>query len=108
MKRVLSQEGATAKAQVVEISAMKEAVKALTAAAKPVGPCNYQFRMEDGIPKLLEINPRVSSSTSIRTKFGYNESAMCIGYYLEKRLPVQPEIRNGRAMRYITDWVVYE
>ena len=108
MKRTLSQEGATAKAQVVHIPEMRTAVERITAAAKPEGPCNYQFRIENGVPKLLEINPRVSASTSIRAKFGYNESAMCIEYYLEHRMPVQPEIRNGRAMRYITDWVVYE
>lgn len=108
LRRVLSQEGATAKAHVVDIPEMREAVHAMTRVAKPVGPCNFQFRMDGGIPKLLEINPRVSASTSIRAKFGFNESAMCIEYYLEKKVPKQSEIKKGHAMRYIVDWVITE
>lgn len=108
MRRVLSQAGATDKAEVVDIPELKEAVHALTAAACPIGPTNYQFRIEDGCAKLLEINPRVSASTSIRAKFGFNESEMCITYYLEHVLPVQEPIRRGRAMRYIVDYIDYE
>ena len=108
LRRVLSQAGATDKATVVDLPALTEAVRLLTAAAKPVGPCNYQFRIEGGKAKLLEINPRVSASTSIRAAFGFNESAMCVTYYLEGWLPESPKIRTGQAMRYIKDWVVFD
>ena len=108
MRRVLSQAGATDKAVVVDIPELKEAVHALTKKARPIGPTNYQFRIEDGLVKLLEINPRVSASTSIRAKFGFNESEMCITYYLEHTLPIQNPISHGRAMRYIVDWIVPE
>lgn len=30
--------------------------------------------------KMKEINPRISSSTSIRAAFGYNEAEMCVSY----------------------------
>jgi carbamoyl-phosphate synthase large subunit len=59
-------------------------------------------------PKLLEINPRISSSTSIRTAFGYNESAMAVEYFLEQRTPTQPLIRRGKAVRYTDEQIFYE
>jgi carbamoyl-phosphate synthase large subunit len=106
LRRVLSQAGATDKAVVVNEPALRSAVHDLTAVLKPVGPTNYQFRLENGEPKLLEINPRVSASTSIRAKFGFNESEMCITYYLEHEEPDPHPTESGRAMRYIVDWIV--
>ena len=108
LRRVLSQAGATDKPKVVNIPELRKAVHEITNKANPIGPTNYQFRLENGHAKLLEINPRVSASTSIRAKFGFNESEMCIDYYLEHRLPVQSKIINGKAMRYIVDWIVFE
>lgn len=108
LRRTLSQEGATAKAWVADDDAIEEAVERLTKAARPEGPCNYQFRTVNGQPQLLEINPRISSSTSIRSKFGYNEPAMCIEYYCEGRMPEVPEVKKGTALRYITDWVTVQ
>ncbi len=61
----------------------------------------------EGALKLLEINPRISSSTSIRTAFGYNECAMAVEYYLEGKTPKQPVIRPGRAVRYTEDLIFY-
>ncbi len=107
LKRRLSQEGATAKAEVmIKQPAIENATYLITRACKPVGPTNYQFRLHSGVPQLLEVNPRVSSSTSIRAKFGYNEAAMSIQYYLEHRRPDPQCVRYGRALRYITDWIV--
>ena len=72
---------------------------------RPIGPTNFQFRRHEGVLKLLEINPRVSSATSIRTAFGYNESAMAVEFYLDGKRPVQPAIRAGRAVRYLEDLI---
>ena len=109
MRRKLSQEGATAKAEVtLNNPYLEEASARITAALKPLGPTNYQFRLEGNRVYLLEINPRISSSISIRTKFGYNEADMCIDYFLEKRIPDTADIKRGRAVRYIKDWIVPE
>ena len=108
MRRTLSQEGATAKAEVVVVDEINAATEALTRAYSPVGPTNYQFRIENGRPFLLEINPRISSSISIRSKFGFNEAKMCIEYYLLGRRPDPAVIKKGRAVRYIKDWMVFE
>ncbi|EJN33181.1 ATP-grasp domain-containing protein [Pseudomonas sp. GM80] len=108
MQRYLSKEGATATARIVQIDSLDEVVERLCMLFKPIGPTNLQFR-RDGIEwKLLEINPRVSSTSSIRTAFGYNEAAMCVDFYLNGMTPAQPSIRTGFATRFIEDYVVYD
>ncbi|HEV7780584.1 MAG TPA: ATP-grasp domain-containing protein [Chitinophagaceae bacterium] len=108
LRRKLSKDGFTEKAEVVDIDTMGDTIKELCGLFKPVGPTNFQFRKQDGILKLLEINPRISSSTSIRTGFGYNESLMAVEYFLENKTPVQPVIKKGKAIRYTEDLFIYE
>lgn len=108
-KRRLSAEGATAKAQVcAHHKVLEQAVRELAINFKPVGPTNFQFRLEDNKAFLLEINPRISSSSSLRTKFGYNEIEKSIEYFLEKKKPCKSDIKMGHASRYIADYVVIE
>lgn len=108
MRRKLSKDGYTDWAETYELEGVDVTLKHLCSHFKPVGPTNFQFRRHDSQLKLLEINPRISSSTSIRAAFGYNESEMVINYYLENRIPVQPEIRKGKAVRYTEDFIFYE
>lgn len=108
LRRKLSKDGFTEKAEVVDEAEFSEAVRDLCKAFSPIGPTNFQFRKTDHGLKLLEINPRISSSTSIRAAFGYNESLMAVEMAIEKRMPVQPEIKRGRAVRYTEDLVFYE
>lgn len=108
LKRKLSRDGFTEKAEVVATDEFIGTISGLCKRFHPIGPTNFQLRKcEDGI-KLLEINPRISSSTSIRSAFGYNESAMVVDYFLEHRTPIQPEIKRGRAVRYIDEYIFYE
>jgi carbamoyl-phosphate synthase large subunit len=108
LRRKLSRDGFTEKAEVVNAAEFSEAVRDLCKAFSPIGPTNFQFRKTDHGLKLLEINPRISSSTSIRAAFGYNESLMAVEMVLENRMPVQPEIKRGRAVRYTEDFVFHE
>lgn len=86
LKRKLSKDGFTEKAIVVEDSKIIKAVYILCKHFEPIGPTNFQFRKcENGCIKLLEINPRISSSTSIRSAFGYNESIMSVDFFLIKK-----------------------
>lgn len=104
LKRHLSFEGSTLDAEVVRSEIIEESIRAITKVLKPIGPTNYQYRIENGKEYLLEINPRISSSTSIRCAFGFNEAEMAIDYYLygKKNSPI---IRNGKAVRYISDYI---
>ena len=108
LKRELSKEGFTDKAEVVMIDEMKEVLLLLCGLLKPIGPTNFQFRMHQGMLKLLEINPRISSSTSIRTAFGFNECLMGVEYFLENKKPAQPVITQGKAVRYIEDFIFFK
>ena len=108
LRRKLSRDGFTDRAEVVPTDPFMPAILQLCRHFQPLGPTNFQFRSAaDGI-KLLEINPRISSSTSIRSAFGYNESAMAVDYFLGGKIPVQPPIRRGKAVRYTDEHIFYE
>lgn len=105
-RRKLSVAGNTQYAEVVDHPVLAAAVEQLAAIFKPVGPTNYQFRMAGDVPYLLEINPRFSSSTSLRAAFGYNEAALAVQFYLMGEVPDAPTISRGRGWRYYEDLVV--
>lgn len=108
-QRKLASDGSTAKAWVYQDDSLDDVVARLCRAFKPVGPTNLQFRRgKGGSWSLLEINPRISSTSSIRRAFGYNEAAMCLDYYLDGKTLAQPTIRTGFAVRYIEDFIVYD
>lgn len=106
-KRKLNREGSTVKAQTVNIPELDEEVKKLTSLFKPVGPTNFQFRLHKGDFLLLEVNPRISSSTSLRTAFSFNETEMCIEFFAENKKPSPAVLMRGTAIRYIEDIVKY-
>jgi carbamoyl-phosphate synthase large subunit len=108
-QRSLASDGSTAKAWVYQDDSLDQVIIRLCRAFKPVGPTNLQFRRgNDGSWSLLEINPRISSTSSIRRAFGYNEAAMCLDHYLDGKILAQPTIRSGFAVRYIEDFIVYD
>lgn len=107
MQRRLASDGSTAKARIVENKTLEKVVTRLCSHFKPLGPTNLQFRLGADW-KLLEINPRISSTSSMRTAFGYNEALMSIEFFLNGKLPIQPQIKKGFAARYIEDYVTYD
>jgi carbamoyl-phosphate synthase large subunit len=108
LKRRLAKAGFTEIAEVVDSTSFINDITLLSNILKPIGPTNFQFRKHNGMLKLLEINPRISSSTSIRCKFGYNESKMSIDYFLDGKDITQPMITAGKAMRYTEDYIFYD
>jgi carbamoyl-phosphate synthase large subunit len=106
-RRKLSSEGFTLEAQVVDLD-FSNVINDLAETFRPVGPTNFQFRLDGGSIKLLEINPRISASTSIRASLGYNESVMSVNYFLNNQIPTkidQTKIINKRAIRYMEDYI---
>jgi carbamoyl-phosphate synthase large subunit len=57
---------------------------------------------------LLEVNPRISSSTSIRQSFGINEAEMCLEWFVAGRAPTPRTVRAGSAQRFIDEIVEYD
>ena len=73
---------------------------------KPIGPTNFQFRFDGEQAKLLEINPRISSATSIRAAMGYNEGEMSVEYFLDGKLPkIKGKPIGLKAIRYTEDYI---
>lgn len=108
LRRLLSPTGATTWAESTSAAPFLPAMTRIAALLGAEGPTNFQFRLQDGQPLLLEINPRISSATSIRTALGYNEALMCVTHYLYGKSIEQPRLRHGRAVRYIADIVTYD
>lgn len=106
-RRILTRAGNTGEAEVVEHAAIASATKAIVRHYRPIGPTNLQFRVEGDDAYLLEINPRFSSSCSMRTGFGFNEAEMCLDFYLEHKRPSQPKLRRGVAQRHTVDRISY-
>lgn len=107
-QRWLAQDGSTARAQVVDEPALEHEMDRLTRAFRPLGPTNFQFRRHEGRFYLLEINARISSSTSLKRAFGMNEAEMCIAHYLDGERPDFGSVRKGTAVRYIEDMISYD
>lgn len=107
-RRRLSTAGNTQEAEVVvDHPPLRFIVESLCEELHPIGPTNLQFRIEGEVPYLLEINPRFSSSNSLRTAFGFNEAAMAIDFYFFGRRPGIPAIKPGIGWRYSEDFVRY-
>ena len=107
MRRKLSKDGFTDRAEVCSDDVFLTAIHQLCKILRPVGPTNFQFRLCPEGPKLLEINPRISSSTSIRAAFGFNESEMALNFFMDGKTPIQPAIRPGHAVRYTDEKIFY-
>lgn len=104
-QRKLSGEGSTAKAASADIPEIHREIKKLSKILCPIGPTNFQFRLHEDKYLLLEINPRISSATSIRAQMGFNEAEMCIDYFIKKQIPSELNIKSGYATRYISEVV---
>ncbi|GGQ33885.1 ATP-grasp domain-containing protein [Shewanella litoralis] len=106
-KRKLSGEGATAKAEVVLNKQIDTAIGELSSHLKPLGATNFQFRFDDEQLKILEINPRISSATSLRELCGYNEAIMSIDFFLNGKKQIAQYKKSGtigrKFLRYIED-----
>lgn len=108
LQRTLGPGGATWRARSIDADSLIEsACEALTAHFRPVGPTNYQFRKADGRAWLLEINPRLSASVSLRSALGFNEAAMSIDYFCRDQRPIPIDWRSARCTRYIEDHIEY-
>ena len=107
-KRRLSSQGFTEYAEISDLDT-KEFICRMGETFKPVGPTNFQFRLVEGKIKLLEINPRLSSATSMRSIMGYNEPVMSVRYFLQRKtiLPRQYKMPPGtKCVRFYEDYIL--
>ena len=107
LKRRLSY-GSTFEAETIFDSGLSSEVTRIANELKVVGPTNLQFRKVEKEYLLMEINPRFSSSTSIKSAFGFNEPLMAIKSFLYGKTEIHLELKTGRCSRYIEDYIVFK
>ena len=105
MRRRLTRAGHTGEAEVLDHPGLADLTERIVRHFQPAGPTNLQFRMDGDTAYLLEINPRFSSSCSLRAAFGFVEAEMCIDDLLLGKVPERPRIRLGTAHRYNEDFI---
>lgn len=98
-------DGDTYRATPVRDAAVSGYVSAVAEALEIEGPCNLQLRVDDGQPKLLEVNARCSGTTPLWAQLGFNP----VECYLKAAmgLPFQHEVRyEATVLRYWAEVVV--
>ena len=70
------------------------------------GPANFQFRLDDGTPRIFEINGRFSGTTPLRARCGFNEVEMSVRKVLFDEPVLQPEIKPLVILRHWSETVV--
>lgn len=105
MRRDL-RDGNTYRAFAEPYSKLNEAVEAAASALKAYGPANFQFRLDNGVPRIFEINGRFSGTTGLRFYAGFNEVELCIKHILFKQPILQPEITPVTILRHWSETVL--
>jgi carbamoyl-phosphate synthase large subunit len=105
MRREL-RDGNTYRAFVDEYPELNRAVRAWTETLKPRGPCNFQFRLDGGRPKVFEINARFSGTTPLRARAGFNEVEVVLRRVLGGEKGPPPTIKRATILRHWSETVV--
>jgi carbamoyl-phosphate synthase large subunit len=89
MRRTLKG-GQTYKAFIDDFDEVRESAEKVALKLGASGPVNVQSRMVDGVPKVFEINPRLSASCPMRAVAGVNEPDILFrNFVLGKEVQVQ-------------------
>jgi carbamoyl-phosphate synthase large subunit len=95
--------GMTYRAEVVFENSLEDFCRQVMHRTRLEGINNIQFRRTENGPKILEINPRFSSTAGIRAHFGFNEPEMAIRECVLDQHVSRPEVRKGKVHRYMNE-----
>ena len=99
MRRTLKS-GQTSKAFVEDFPLVRSAAERVAVALESVGPLNVQSRIDDGLPKVFEVNPRFSASCPIRAVAGINEPDILYRNWVLGESPGVKHVKEVVAFRY--------
>lgn len=105
MRRDL-RDGNTFRAYVDDYPELDAVVRRMAEALGAYGPANFQFRVDDGVVKVFEINGRFSGTTPFRMHAGFNEVDLVLRKVVLGEPIVQPPIEKMTILRYFTEVVV--
>jgi carbamoyl-phosphate synthase large subunit len=92
--------GLSYRGHVVEAASVAEYSIAVCRALRLHHSANVQLRHVRGVPVAFEVNPRLSSTTSVRAHFGFNEPEMILRDLFGELQSYPYHPRTGRFMRY--------
>ncbi|MAG47642.1 hypothetical protein CL617_03475 [archaeon] len=107
MKRELL-EGTTVSAIVDDYEEINEVVKKAALAIGSNGPCNFQLRLTKKGPTVFEINPRVSGTTPMRAKLGFNAPEAMIRKIIFNEDVGEMKYKKGTILRYWNEVYVFK
>jgi carbamoyl-phosphate synthase large subunit len=106
MRRDL-RDGNTYRAYVEAFPELNAVVRRMGKALGPLGPANFQFRVDrNGRVKVFEINARFSGTTPLRALAGFNEVEMCLRRVLLGEAVRQPPVEEMALLRHWSETVV--
>ena len=86
-------------------SAIKDYIESVSLRLNQFGVCNFQLRMDQGVPKIFEINARHSGTTYIRSLYGYNEVEYILEFILNEK-EIDFDMKEGKVQRYFDEFFV--
>lgn len=73
-----------------------------------IGSINIQLRKQAGRePIIFEINPRYSSTSFMRAKFGFNDVIYAFENIVLKKRILPPLVKGGEAFRYLDEYYLF-
>lgn len=92
--------GLSYKGEVIEDQLISDYCLELCATLGIYYSTNVQIKVVEGQPYVFEINPRLSSTTAVRARFGFNEPELIIWELFNDLSTYQCTVKKGRFMRY--------
>ena len=80
---------------------LKKQMIAIAQLISSPGPINLQCRLKNGIAHVFEINPRFSTTNSVRTASGYNEVELLVDHFITGKKKYITHYKKLRAMAYL-------
>ncbi|MFU8805191.1 MAG: ATP-grasp domain-containing protein [Bradymonadaceae bacterium] len=105
MRRILK-DGNTYQAFVEDYPELNAYVRRVAEELRPHGPVNIQFRLDEGKPRVFEINARFSGTTPLRALAGFNEVEIGLDWLIYGMPVIQPKIRPMTILRHWSETVV--
>jgi carbamoyl-phosphate synthase large subunit len=105
MRRDLK-DGNTYRAYVEPASPFNDLLAKIAERLRGIGSINFQFRSEEGVPKIFEINARFSGTTPLRAYAGFNEVDHIVRHFVCGDPIPAPTLRPMVVLRYWDEIVI--
>jgi carbamoyl-phosphate synthase large subunit len=105
MRRDL-RDGNTYRAYVQPNSPFDETLLQIAQKLGGLGSINFQFRVDQGLPKIFEINARFSGTTPFRAAAGYNEVDVVMRHFVLGEAIPAPILKPVTLLRYWDEMVI--